>query len=46
MALALSDGGSIQMPLRASAWAEVFGMVIDRFGLHWTIEAGRRFATA
>ena len=46
MALALSAGGSIPMPLRPTAWAEVFGTVVDRFGLHWTIEAGRRFATA
>lgn len=43
---ALLDGGSAQIPLRATAWAEVFGTVVDRFGLHWTIEAGRRFATA
>lgn len=42
---ALRDGGSVQIPLRATAWAETFGTVLDRFGLHWTIEAGRRFAT-
>jgi PhnB protein len=45
MAAALAEDGSVQIPLRATAWAEVFGTVIDRFGLHWTIEAGRRFAT-
>jgi PhnB protein len=45
MALVLSEGGSVQVPLRSTAWAEVFGMVVDKFGLHWTIEAGRRFAT-
>ena len=45
MALALSEGGNVQMPLRSTAWAEVFGMVVDKFGLHWTIEAGRRFVT-
>lgn len=43
---ALAAGGSVQMPLRSTAWAEVFGTVVDRFGLHWTIEAGRRFVTA
>lgn len=42
---ALAAGGQVQMPLRATAWAETFGTVVDRFGLHWTIEAGRRFAT-
>ena len=42
---ALLEGGSVQMPLRATAWAETFGTLVDRFGLHWTIEAGRRFAT-
>jgi PhnB protein len=42
---ALADGGKVQIPLRTTAWAETFGTVVDRFGLHWTIEAGRRFAT-
>jgi PhnB protein len=38
----LAEGGSVRLPLRATAWAEVYGTVVDRFGLHWTIEAGRR----
>lgn len=42
---ALAEGGSVPIPLRSTAWAETFGTVIDRFGLHWAIEAGRRFAT-
>jgi len=46
MAEALAQGGKVQVPLRATAWAEVFGTVVDRFGVVWTIEAGRRFATA
>lgn len=41
---ALAEGGSVPIPLRPTAWAETFGTVIDRFGLHWTVEAGRRFA--
>jgi PhnB protein len=36
----------VQIPLRATAWAEVFGTVVDRFGLHWTIEAGKRHDAA
>jgi PhnB protein len=46
MLASLAEGGSVQIPLRATAWAETFGTVVDRFGLHWTIEAGRRFITA
>jgi PhnB protein len=42
MLAALADGGTVQIPLRATAWAEVFGAVLDRFGLHWTIEAKPR----
>lgn len=38
----LAEGGSIRFPLRATTWAEQYATVVDRFGLHWTIEAGRR----
>jgi PhnB protein len=46
MAEALAESGKVQLPLRATAWAELFGTVVDRFGVVWTIEAGRRFVTA
>ena len=46
MLAALADGGTVLIPLRATAWAEVFGTVVDRFGLHWTIEAGKRHDAA
>ena len=39
---ALGEGGDIRVPLRATAWADAFGAVIDRYGLHWMIEAGTR----
>ena len=39
---ALSAGGSIRVPLRATAWAEHYANVVDRFGMFWSIEAGRR----
>jgi PhnB protein len=43
---ALGEGGTIRVPLRATTIAEHYGVVIDRFGLHWTIEAGGTYARA
>ena len=37
---ALADGGMVTMPLQPSFFAQVFGMVIDRFGAPWTISGG------
>jgi PhnB protein len=37
---ALSQGGSVQMPLADTFWAETFGMVTDRFGTPWAINGG------
>lgn len=34
---ALSDGGSVQMPLTQTFWSPCFGMLTDRFGLGWMI---------
>ncbi|MHA6234544.1 VOC family protein [Pseudomonas mohnii] len=34
---ALSEGGSVQMPLDATFWAARFGMLVDRFGVSWMI---------
>ena len=39
---ALAEGGDIRVPLRATTWADCFGAVTDRHGVHWTIEAGTR----
>ncbi|PQO92482.1 VOC family protein [Massilia phosphatilytica] len=39
---ALGEGGDVRVPLRATAWADGFGAVIDRYGLHWMIETGSR----
>ena len=39
---ALSQGGKIQIALRDTAWADTFGMVVDKFGVHWAIEYGTR----
>lgn len=35
----LSEQGRLLMPLRATTWANTLAVLIDRFGVHWTIEA-------
>ena len=37
---ALSQGGHVQMPLNKTFWAEAFGMLTDRFGTPWMVNAG------
>lgn len=32
---AMSDGGVITMPLQDTFWGARFGMVKDKFGIHW-----------
>jgi len=34
---ALSDGGTVQMPLAKTFWSPKFGMVADRFGVGWMV---------
>ena len=34
---ALSDGGTVQMPLGKTFWSPSFGMVTDRFGVAWMV---------
>jgi PhnB protein len=34
---ALSDGGTVEMPLQKTSWSPRFGVVTDRFGLNWMI---------
>jgi PhnB protein len=45
---ALGSGGSVQMPLQATPWAEKYGCLTDRFGVQWMLNyAGRvQFAGA
>jgi PhnB protein len=35
---ALSEGGSVVMPLGPTFWAPMFGMCTDRFGVGWMID--------
>ena len=37
---ALAQGGKVTMPLQKTFWAEAFGMLSDRFGTPWMINAG------
>jgi len=34
---ALSESGTVQMPLQKTFWAVLFGMLTDRFGVSWEI---------
>ncbi len=33
----LSQGGAITMPLAKQVWGDLFGMLTDKFGIHWMI---------
>jgi PhnB protein len=32
---ALSEGGQVSMPLGDTFWGDYFGMLVDKFGIHW-----------
>jgi PhnB protein len=34
---ALAEHGTVQMPLQETFWAVRFGVLVDRFGIPWTI---------
>jgi PhnB protein len=34
---ALSNGGTVIMPLEKAFWGAVFGMTVDRFGIRWMV---------
>jgi PhnB protein len=39
---ALSENGTVQMPFEETFWAAGFGMLVDRFGTPWMINANLR----
>ena len=39
---ALADGGRVVMPLGETFWAAAFGMLVDRFGTSWMVNAGMK----
>ena len=36
---ALAEGGQVTMPMAKTFWAPAFGMLRDRFGVHWMVSA-------
>ena len=36
----LADGGKVTLPLSKTFFASSFGMVADKFGVHWMVMAG------
>jgi PhnB protein len=38
---ALGSGGNVTMPLQETFWAAQFGMVTDKFGVHWMINVDK-----
>lgn len=37
---ALTEGGHVVMPFDRTFWADGFGMVVDKFGTPWMVNAG------
>lgn len=37
---ALAEGGHVVMPFARTFWADGFGMVVDKFGTPWMVNAG------
>jgi len=33
----LSDGATVTMPLEQAGWGDTFGMLTDKFGIHWMV---------
>ena len=38
---ALSESGTVTMPLQQTFWAARFGMMVDRFGIPWMVNCGQ-----
>jgi PhnB protein len=43
---ALSENGTVRMPIQKTFWATRFGVVVDRFGIPWEINCGRAVSTS
>jgi PhnB protein len=39
---ALSDGGTVTMPMQPTFWAKAWGMLIDKYGTPWIINGERQ----
>ncbi len=38
---ALSDGGTVAVPLEKQMWGDEFGMCVDKFGIPWMVNIGQ-----
>src|SRR5689334_22449916 len=38
----LSDGGKVEMALQDTFWGATFGMLADKFGIHWMFNCNKR----
>jgi len=38
---ALSEGGTVTMPLEKQMWGDEFGMLVDRFGVNWMVNVSQ-----
>jgi PhnB protein len=38
----LSDGGQVDMPLAKQFWGDTFGMLTDKYGVHWMVNITAR----
>ena len=36
---ALSEGGTVEMEMADQFWGDYFGSLVDKFGIHWMINA-------
>ena len=36
----LSEGGTVDTPLAKQMWGDIFGMLTDKFGVHWMVNIG------
>lgn len=43
---ALSEGGTIMVPLGEQMWGDTFGMSTDRFGINWLVNIAKVATTA
>ena len=38
----LADGGTVEMPIGPTFWADAFGSVTDRYGIPWMVNGGMK----
>ncbi|HYG84089.1 MAG TPA: VOC family protein [Verrucomicrobiae bacterium] len=38
----LAEGGTVVMPLDTAPWGDVFGMVVDGFGVQWMVDIAKQ----